>query len=208
MTTLLLTGFEPFGGDPCNPSGDAVHTVAGRWMRHETLVTAVLPVSFDGAASALRRLIDQHQPDVVLMTGLAGGRARVGVERIAVNLRDARIPDNSGAQPMDEACLPGGPAGVFSTLPVKAIARSIAAAGIPCELSLSAGTFVCNHVFYVGASIPGLRAAFVHVPWAAGQAPSGEPELPFDDIVRAIEIAVITALDVPADVAAVGGALH
>src|SRR5918993_1754260 len=172
MTTVLLTGFEPFGGDARNPSGEAVRLVAAEWGGPETLVVAVLPVTFDGAARELERLIAEHSPDVVIACGLAGGRAEIAVERVAVNLIDARIPDNAGAQPVDEPSVPGAGAAHFSSLPVKAIVRDIAASGIPVALSHSAGTFVCNHAFFVAAeraaTVPGLRAGFIHVPWAEG----------------------------------------
>ena len=142
VTTILLTGFEPFGGDSRNPSGDAVLAVDAGWSGPHTLVAAVLPVTFDGAGAELVRLIDEHSPEIVLATGLAGNRSVVSVERIGVNLIDARIPDNVGAQPIDAPSIAGAPAAYFSTLPVKAIARDIAAAGIPSEVSHSAGTFV------------------------------------------------------------------
>ena len=211
MTTVLLTGFEPFAGDPANPSGDAVRRVAASWTGPAELVTAVLPVTFEGAASGLDLLVEEHDPDVVVAAGLAGGRRTISVERVAVNLVDARIPDNAGVQPIDEPSLAGGPAAVFASLPVKAIVRAVAGAGIPCELSLSAGTFVCNHVFYRAANWAaerGRRAGFVHVPWATGQATRGEPELRLADIARALTIAVRTTLAVTEDVRAAGGALH
>jgi pyroglutamyl-peptidase len=212
VPTVLLTGFEPFGGDSANPSGDAVRLIAAGWTGPESLVTAVLPVTFEGARRELDRLIDEHSPDVVIAAGLAGGRAEIAVERIAVNLIDARIPDNVGAQPSDAPSIPGAPAAHFSSLPVKAIVRDVDAAGIPVVLSYSAGTFVCNHASFVAAeraaSIPGMRAGFIHVPWADGQAPEGTPTLPLDDIARALAIAVRTTLDTPVDIAAAAGALH
>lgn len=211
MTTVLLTGFEPFGGDAANPSGEAVRIAAAQWAGPETLVTAVLPVSFSGAGAELERLLIEHSPDVVIATGLAGGRTGVTVERVAINLVDARIPDNDGAQPLDEPSLPGGEAAVFTSLPAKAIVRDAAAAGIPISLSTTAGTFVCNHVFYravAWAAAHGRRAGFVHVPWGRGQAPAGEPELPVAEIARALLIAVRTTLDTVGDAATVGGSLH
>ena len=159
MTTILLTGFEPFGGDASNPSGDAVRLVASNWTGPERLVTAV-------------RRLALLNPE----TGLAGNRAMVSVERVAVNLTDARIPDNAGMQPVDGPSVDGAPAAYFATIPVKAIARDIAAAGIPSEVSHSAGTFVCNHAFFtavhVGAQRPGTRAGFIHVPWGGAQSPA------------------------------------
>ena len=212
MTTVLLTGFEPFAGDAVNPSGDAVQLVAGEWSGSETLVTAVLPVAFAGAAERIRELIGEHSPDVVIATGLAGGRSEISIERVAVNLIDARIPDNEGAQPVDAESVPGGPDARFSSLPVKAIVRDIAAAGIPSSLSTSAGTFVCNHVFSVitdaAAARAGARAGFIHVPWSETGGPEGEPTLPLSDIARALSIAVRTTLDTPGDITVVGGSLH
>lgn len=211
MTTVLLTGFEPFGGDAVNPSALAVHLAAAEWDGPEVLVTAVLPVAFAGAAEALEELLDAHEPDVVIAVGLAGGRSGITVERIAVNLVDARIPDNDGDQPIDEPSLTDAPAAVFASLPVKAIVHDASAAGIPISLSMTAGTFVCNHVFFhaaVWADDRGHRAGFIHVPWGAGQAPNGEPELPVSEIARALLIAIRTTLDIEDDVFAVGGSLH
>lgn len=211
MTTVLLTGFEPFGGDAVNPSGEAVHVVADRWSGPETLVTTVLPVTFAGASERLRALMAEHRPDVVVGVGLAGGRAEIGVERIAVNLVDARIPDNDGTQPVDVPSVPGAPAAHFATLPVKEIAHRITGAGVPAQVSHSAGTFVCNHVFFTAldAAASGTRAGFIHVPWSAEHAPIPDAAaLPLLDIVRAIEIAVRTSLDVAADARVPGGALH
>ncbi|HEX5856924.1 MAG TPA: pyroglutamyl-peptidase I, partial [Microbacterium sp.] len=125
---------------------------------------------------------------------------------------DARIPDNAGAQPVDQPSVPGAVAAHFSSLPVKAIVRDIAASGIPVALSHSAGTFVCNHAFFVAmeraAAVPGLRAGFIHVPWADGQAPAGAPTLPLHDIARALGIAIRTTLDTSADADVTGGALY
>jgi pyroglutamyl-peptidase len=210
MSTVLLTGFEPFAGDTVNPSGDAVRLLAERWEGPHELVADVLPVAFAGAATRLRALIEQHRPDVVVATGLAGGRSAVGVERIAVNLADARIPDNDGAQPIDEPCIAGAPAAAFATLPVKAIVRAMTAAGISAELSHTAGTFVCNHVFFAAldAAPPRTTAGFIHVPWAEGSAPAGQPALPIDDIVAALGVAIATAIDPPPASAYRGGTLH
>lgn len=198
MTTVLLTGFEPFGPDAVNPSQDAVRLVQSRWNGPERLVADILPVSFERAAMRMDELLARHDPDVVVAVGLAGGRSRVSVERVGVNLIDARMPDNDGAQPIDVPASTGAPAAVFASLPVKAIVRQIEAAGIPVELSLSAGLYVCNQTLVRAAGWAerhGRRAGFIHVPWATGQAPGGEPELPLGDIARAIEIAIRTSLD-------------
>lgn len=209
---MLLTGFEPFAGDARNPSGEAVAEAALTWAGPETLVTATLPVEFEAAASELRDLIAEFAPEVVICAGLADGRTQVTPERIAVNLRDARIPDNAGDRPIDEPCVAGGPAAYFATVPVKAMTAAIAAEGIPAAVSHSAGTFVCNHVFYVAAHEaahrPGLRAGFIHVPWSTETAPPGRPSLPALDIAHALQLAVRTALDVRVDADVSTGALH
>lgn len=212
MTTVLLTGFEPFAGDATNPSGEAVRAVAAGWSGPEELIVEVLPVTFDRADAQLRALIDRHRPDVVIATGLAGGRTQVTPERVAINLADARIPDNDGAQPVDRPIVEGAPAAYFATVPVKAMAAAMGEAGIPAAVSYSAGTFVCNHVMFAAlhatASTPGARAGFVHVPYASEDAPGGAPSLPLDDIVRALESAVRAAIDVPTDLAVSAGTLH
>lgn len=211
MTTILLTGFEPFAGDPRNPSGEAVEEVARVWDGPARLVTAVLPVAYDAAADALRALMAEHSPDIVIATGLAGGRAHVTPERVAINLRDARIPDASGAQPVDEPSIAGEPAAHFATLPVKAIAERIRDEGIPAVVSHTAGTFVCNHVMYVAldeAARSGARAGFVHVPWSDETAPEGSPSIPAASIAGALEIAARTALATERDTATSAGALH
>jgi pyroglutamyl-peptidase len=211
VTTVLLTGFEPFGGDAANPSGDAVREVSARWGGPEELVTAVLPVTFAGAAERLRDLVAAHRPDIIIATGLAGGRAAIGVERIAVNLIDARIPDNDGVQPVDVPSIDGAPTARFATLPVKEIARRISHAGIPAEVSHTAGAFVCNHVFFAALEVAASdsRAGFIHVPWSAEHAPAtAAPTVPLADIVDALEIAVRTSLDATVDAQEPAGALH
>jgi len=210
VTTVLLTGFDPFAGDAVNPSGDAVAAVAARWSGPERLIAEVLPVTFDGATARLAALLSEHRPDVVIATGLAGGRNEVTPERVAVNLADARIPDNAGHRPQDAPVVAGGPAAYFSTLPVKAIAAGAAAAGIPSAVSHTAGTFVCNATMYAvlhAAAGTATRAGFIHVPWATGSAPEGMPSLPLGSIVEALEIAVRVSIDDRTDAGILGGAL-
>ena len=210
MTTVLLTGFEPFAGDATNPSGDAVLRIAGEWNEPETLVAAVLPVEFRAARRHLLELLVEHTPDVVIATGLAGGRSGISVERVAINLKDARIPDNAGDQPVDEPSRPHSPAAYFSTLPVKAIVSAVEGAGIPASVSHSAGTFVCNHVMFsvLDGGEPGDRkAGFIHVPYASESAPEGQPSLPLADIVRALRIAIRTSIDTEVDDSYAAGSL-
>lgn len=163
----LVTGFDAFGGGRINASQEAVSRLPSR-VAGMTVVTARLPTSFSRAAPKLRAVIAREQPDIVLCVGLAADRAAISIERVAVNLDDARLPDNDHAQPMDRPVIRGGPAAYFSSLPVHAIVTRLKAEKIPCELSMSAGTFVCNHVFYalmhLAARKQRFRAGFVHVP--------------------------------------------
>ncbi|MFK3679477.1 pyroglutamyl-peptidase I [Microbacterium sp. NPDC090218] len=207
MAVILLTGFEPFDGADRNPSADAADAVAADYDGPHDLVVATLPVAFDASARRLRALIAQHSPDVVIATGLAGGSPRVAVERIGVNLIDARIPDNDGAQPLDAPSEVGGPAARFVTLPVKRLVQVLTAEGIPAQLSLSAGSYVCNHVLYtaLGAVRHDAIAGFIHLPWSAGTAPAGAAHLADDELARAVRLIVDHALDAEAE--APGGSI-
>jgi pyroglutamyl-peptidase len=208
---VLVTGFEPFGGDAVNSSADAVAALAASWAGPDELVTAVLPVVFDQVRFAdgpLLRLLDEHAPDVVVAVGLADGITQVQVERVAINLMDARIPDNGGGRPVDAPVADGGPAARFSTLPVKAAVAAVREAGIPAGVSYSAGTYVCNASFYAIqhalAGRPDVLSGFVHVPRsteevggaaaASALADGGEPHLPLEALARALETVVRTAL--------------
>lgn len=165
---VLMTGFEPFGGDAVNESWDAVRALPPR--PDVEVVTARLPVTFAGAVDACQRLLALHAPDVVIAVGLAAGTEAIRLERVAVNVVDARIADNDGAAPVDEPVVAGGPAAYFSTLPLKAGLEALRGAGIPAAVSNSAGTYVCNTVFYALqhelAARAGVRSGFVHVPRA------------------------------------------
>lgn len=185
MTTVLLTGFEPFGGDATNPSWDAVELVRDAWDREERLVVERLPVVFWRAGRRMQELIATESPDLVVAAGLAGDAQRIRIERFAVNLDDARIPDNVGEQPRDARIAADGPEAYATGLPARTIAQAIESAGIPSELSLSAGAFVCNHVFYT-LRHAGAMGGFVHVPWPVA--------VPLADQARALRIAIDTAL--------------
>ncbi|MFF5207294.1 pyroglutamyl-peptidase I [Streptosporangium sp. NPDC000396] len=205
--TVLLTGFEPFDGATVNPSWEAVKLVPG--------VRAVqLPCVFGEAPERLRAAVAEHDPAVVVCVGQAGGRADVTVERVAVNLNDARIPDNAGRQPIDEPVVPGGPAAYFATLPVKACVAAARTAGVPASVSHSAGTFVCNHLFYglmhlIATERPGVRGGFVHVPFAPSQVlDQAKPSMPVTMIAEALAAIVTAAVSVESDLRLVGGSLH
>ncbi|MDT0156891.1 pyroglutamyl-peptidase I [Microbacterium sp. ARD32] len=197
MATILLTGFAPFDGADRNPSADAVDAVAAGYDGLHRLISAVLPVSFAGAAARLRALIAEHDPDAVIATGLAGGSDRVAVERVGVNLMDACIPDDDGEQPVDVPSEPDGPAARFATLPVKRIVGVLEEAGIPVRASLSAGSYVCNHVLYtaLGASHPDVPTGFVHLPWTPATAPEDAPSLSEGELARAVRLIVDHAFD-------------
>jgi pyroglutamyl-peptidase len=188
MTKVLLTGFEPFGKATLNPSGEIVKQISG-----DNIVTAILPVAYAQSAEALLALIEQHKPDFVISLGQAEGRTLITPERIAINLDDARLADNEGVMRNDLPILLGGPVAYESTLPIKAIVEAIKAEGIPAAVSLSAGAFLCNHIFYIaqnkfaGTSV---GSGFVHVPLMdeqAGEFP-GLPTMPLDQMVKAVRI--------------------
>lgn len=163
MTTLLVTGFEPFGGDAINPSGDAALRLDGQVIDGHLVRGAVLPCVFAQAPVQLRALVEVHQPALLLCLGLAASRRGFHLERVAINLIDARIADNAGAQPVDAPVDPAGPPAAFTTLPVKAMAAALRAEGFAAEVSYSAGTYVCNQVFHAAMALPVPRAGFLHV---------------------------------------------
>jgi pyroglutamyl-peptidase len=186
MTKVLLTGFEPFGTATSNPSGEIVKQISG-----DNIVTAILPVAYEGSAERLLALIAEHNPEVVICLGQAEGRTQITPEKIAINLDDARLPDNAGVQRSDIKILDNGPDAYFTTLPIKEMVDAAKAAGVPASVSLSAGAFLCNHVFYVAQNKfagSNVRSGFVHVPLMDSQAPEfpGMPTMPLDQMVTAV----------------------
>jgi pyroglutamyl-peptidase len=195
----LVTAFEPFGGEHINASLEAVQRLPPHLGRLD-IVTAVLPTSFARAPAALEVAIAQTWPEIVLCVGQAGGRAALCVERVAINLQDAHIADNDGAQPRDTPVIAGAPAAYFSTLPVRKALAALHAAKLPAEISNSAGTFVCNHVFYslmhhAASSERPFRGGFLHVPCLPAQVAhgSGASAMALDDIVRGVTIVLEAA---------------
>ncbi|MBI5690347.1 MAG: pyroglutamyl-peptidase I [Verrucomicrobia bacterium] len=195
--TVLVTGFEPFGGGARNPSGEIAHALDGRVIAGRRVAGVVLPCVFGKATRELGRQISRHRPAIVVCLGLASGRAEVTPERVAINIEDARMPDNAGRQPVDRPVVRTGPAAYWSTLPIKAIVAGLRSAGVPAAVSQTAGTFVCNSVFYGLMHrlqrLPGVRGGFVHVP-AMEESGGGAPALPLatliDAVARVVEIAV------------------
>ena len=211
IPTVLLTGFDPFGRDDLNPSWLAARELDGRRVAGHRIVAAQLPTVFDRSLQVLADLLEQHQPVLAICTGQAGGRAAMSLERVAINVNDARIPDNGLAQPVDTPVIAGGPAAYFSSLPIKAMLAALEREGIPCEVSQTAGTFVCNHVFYgllhalaTRTELAGVRGGLIHVPWVPEQ---GQPSMPLEDIVRGLEVAIRCALTTGADIRKQAGAL-
>jgi len=214
MRTVLITGFEPFGGETLNPSWEVVKQLDGAIIDDCRVVARQLPCVFGESLSVLNAAIDALQPSVVLAVGQAGGRVDVTVERVAINVDDARIPDNHGQQPVDVAIVEGGPAAWFSTLPIKAMVAALRESGIPASVSQTAGTFVCNHVMYGVlhklADRPEVKGGFIHIPYLPEQAAAhpGAPSMATQTVKQALEIAITVALRQEADIKVVGGATH
>lgn len=214
MKKVLVTAFDAFGDADTNPSelvvGQLATTISGAHIH-----TAVIPTVFSSSATSVFELVDSIAPDVIIMLGQAAGRSAITPERVAINVDDARIPDNAGALPIDKPIVAGGPAAYFSTLPIKAITKAISDAGIPASVSNTAGTFVCNHVFYAvmhhlaQSDYRHTRAGFIHIPAIPQQGFGSEvPTVELDVITKAIEIAIETVLTTSTDVAIEGGSLH
>ena len=211
VPTVLLTGFAPFEGAASNPSWEAVRALRNRQVAGHRIVARELPTEFGASLKALRTAIREGKPRLVLCVGLAAGRERISLERVAINVDDARIPDNAGAQPVDVAVVAGGPAAYFTTLPIKAMLVALREAGIPAAVSQSAGTFVCNHVFYglmhALRRRPAVRAGFIHVPYPAAQSSAGAG-LTLPRITEALRIAIATALTTRHDPRIAAGAAY
>ncbi|UKA51377.1 pyroglutamyl-peptidase I [Arthrobacter sp. FW305-123] len=212
---ILLTGFEPFGEDTVNPSWLAVQRAAELLASEGIAVEAVeLPCVFGESATVLMDAIMGLKPGIIVCTGLAGGRAGISLERVAINCDDARIPDNKGQRPIDVEVIAGGPAAYFSSLPIKTALRNLQIAGIRSEVSQSAGTYVCNHLFYALmhslASKPGVRGGFVHLPYLPSQLRAGSetPSMPLEAMAEGIAIVARTALDTTVDVKFAAGAIN
>jgi pyroglutamyl-peptidase len=190
MSTILVTGFEPFATSALNPSAEIVKALIG-----DDLVTAILPVVFGQASAQLRELIDLHKPTAVLCLGQAEGRSAMTPERIAINLDDARIADNAGNQPKEQKIIANGADGYFSTLPIEQMVTSMKAAGIPASISLSAGTFVCNQIFYVMQDYlkdSSITSGFMHVPLMDEQRREFPtlPTMPIRQMIAGVQISL------------------
>jgi pyroglutamyl-peptidase len=212
--TVLLTGFDPFNGAEINPSWEAARALDGWTGPGFQVVARQLPCVFGRAGEAMREALGAVQPDIVIAVGQAGGRPEISVERVAINVDDASIADNAGSQPIDTPVVAEAPAAYFATLPIKAIVRALRLRGFPAGVSQTAGTFVCNHVFYAlmhHAAGRHYKAGFIHVPFLPEQAadrPERPPSMALKDIIDGLRIAIEVSVSADEDVAEAGGATH
>lgn len=212
---ILVTGFQPFGGESMNPAWEAVSRLPDT-IGDATVTKVEVPVVFGRGPEAVERAVEEVEPDLVLCVGQAGGRAKITPEFVGINYADARIPDNDGCQPVAERIVDGGPDAYFATLPVKAMVQAMQEAGVPAEVSYTAGTYVCNDVMYsllhtLATRHPGVRGGFLHVPYATEQAthlPASTPSMSVDDMARGIAVALEAALTHEKDVDVATGSTH
>ncbi|MCW6664880.1 pyroglutamyl-peptidase I [Aerococcaceae bacterium NML191219] len=213
---ILVTGFDPFGGEAINPALEAIKrlpkTIAGAAVE-----VLEVPTVFHKSAEVVAAKMRNYQPDVVLCIGQAGGRTGLTPERVAINQDDARIPDNEGNQPIDVAIQADGQAAYFTTLPIKAMVEAIHQVGLPASVSNSAGTFVCNHIMYqvlylVDKEFPQTKAGFMHIPFMMEQVVDkpNQPAMSLTDITRGIEAAITAIVEFhnKDDLAIIGGETH
>lgn len=199
---ILVTGFDPFGGEKVNPAYEAVKLLPDE-IHGAQIVKLEIPTVFSKCGPAVEEGIKKHQPDVVLCVGQAGGRSSVTIEKAAINFADARIPDNQGEQPVDEPLQADGETAYFTTLPIKAMMQNVREHGLPCSISYTAGTYVCNAVMYnvlylCAKQYPHIRAGFIHVPYASSQVvdkAAGTPSMTLEAIEKSLEYGIEAIVD-------------
>lgn len=211
---VLVTGFDPFGGESINPAWEAVKVIKDEIAGAE-VVKMQIPTVVGKSIAKIHDKMVEINPDIVIAVGQAGGRFGVTPERVAINVTDARIPDNEGNQPIDEPIFADGDAAYFSNLPVKAMVQEIKNAGYPSTLSNTAGTYICNHVmygilYYIQKEFPNVRGGFIHVPYAASQVINkpNTASMAIADITASLEAAIKAAVEHQADIKAIGGETH
>jgi len=214
MKKILVTCFEPFGGESVNPSQMAIKQLPDT-INGTKIVKQTIPVVFDDSIDTLYAVLNKELPDAVICVGQAGGRPNMTVERVAINVNDARIPDNEDNQPIDTPVFTDEPAAYFATLPIKAMVKNCNDIGIPAAISNSAGTFVCNHLMYAACHYaarykPELKAGFVHIPFLPEQTIDKPtmPSMSCSDIIAGLESFIKTTILVDQDMKITGGALH
>ena len=211
---VLVTGFDPFGGESINPAWEAVKLLKDE-IGGAQIIKLQIPTVVGKSIQKIHEKMQEIHPDIVISVGQAGGRFGVTPERVAINVTDARIPDNEGNQPIDVPIFEDGDTAYFSNLPVKAMVQEIRNAGYPSTLSNSAGTYICNHVmygilYYIQKEFPGVRGGFIHVPYATAQVVDKPqtPSMSLADIAASLEAAVEAAVSCEKDITAVGGEIH
>lgn len=209
---VLLTGFDPFGGENINPAYEAVKLVSNEIEAWE-IIKIEIPTVFRDSVQCIKNAIEEHQPEMVLCIGQAGGSPHIAVERVGINVDDARIPDNAGNQPIDEPIFEDGENAYFSNLPIKKMVAEMSKAGLEAVVSNSAGTYVCNHVLYsvmymINKQFKDIRGGFIHVPFIPEQTVGRDvPSMPLNRIVQGLEIAIKTAIVCEKDEKLVGGSI-
>lgn len=211
---VLVTGFDPFGGESINPAWEAVKVIKDEIAGAE-IVKMQIPTVVGKSIAKIHDKMVEINPDIVIAVGQAGGRFGVTPERVAINVTDARIPDNEGNQPIDEPIFADGDAAYFSNLPVKAMVQEIKEAGYPSTLSNTAGTYICNHVmygilYYIQKEFPNARGGFIHVPYASAQVINkpNTASMAIADITASLEAAIKAAVENQEDIKAIGGETH
>lgn len=210
---ILITGFDPFGGENINPALEAVKKLPDTILGQE-VIKIEIPTVFRKSLEKIEENIEKHNPDVVISVGQAGGRFGVTPERVAINMDDARIKDNEGNQPIDISIYEDGEAAYFSNLPIKAMVKEMTDNGIPASVSNSAGTFVCNHVMYgilylIDKKYPNIRGGFIHVPYIPSQVTTkpNTPSMSIDDISKGLELSIKAIIENSSDIKTVGGTI-
>lgn len=212
---VLVTGFDPFGGEAVNPAFEAMKLLPDEIAGAE-IIKLEIPTVFSKCGPAVEAGIQKYEPDVVINVGQAGGRSCVTIEQVAINLAEARIPDNDGEQPSDEPVQKDGAPAYYATIPVKAIVKNVRDHGIPCHISYTAGTYVCNCIMYnvlhmAATKYSNIRAGFIHVPFAAQQAvekPNGTPFMSLEMIADSLKYAIEAAVKNEEDIAGIMGETH
>lgn len=213
---ILVTGFDPFGSEKINPALEAVKRLPTQ-ISGAKIITLEIPTVFNEVGPIIHKAIQTYQPDLVLNVGQAGGRFNITVEKVAINLADARIADNQGNQPLDEVIFADGPTAYFTQLPVKAIVSALNENGIPAAVSYTAGTFVCNYVMYyvqhlISTRYPKIKGGFIHVPYIPAQVVTkpNQPAMSLEDIVKGLELAITAMVTYNGleDIKTIGGTEH
>lgn len=203
---VLVTGFEPFGGEKINPAYEAVKKLSNN-INGAEIVKLEVPTVFGKSIERLHEAMEREKPDIVICVGQAGGRYDITIERVAINISDGRIADNEGNQPIDEPIFEDGKTAYFATLPIKAMVKKIRDSGIPASVSNSAGTYVCNHIMYgllylIDKEYPNIRGGFVHVPFLPEQVvdKGNTPSMSLENITTGLALAIEAAVEYRQDV--------